>query len=83
MMIVAAAAMKTINDAVDQNIEEIDRIMLRAQRLGAAYLFLGEAVLNGFDGLQWIYDEDYRKHAIEADGKIMQSICEFRSNTRF
>lgn len=39
MMIVAAAAMKTKNDAVDQNIEEIDRIMLRVQRLGAAYLF--------------------------------------------
>ncbi|SMG20031.1 carbon-nitrogen hydrolase family protein [Paenibacillus aquistagni] len=74
-MIVAAAAMKTKNDAVDQNIEEIDRIMLRVQRLGAAYLFLGEAVLNGFDGLQWIYDEDYRKHAIEADGKIMQRLA--------
>lgn len=75
MMIVAAAAIKTKNDAVDQNIAEIDRIMLRARRLGAPYLFLGEAVLNGFDGLQWNYDEDYSKHAIEADGKIMQRLA--------
>jgi predicted amidohydrolase len=70
-MIKAAFAPLSINDFdIEHNIIQIENAAIDAQKNGAEILFLGESVLNGFNGLPYavIYG---RTHSFK---KSMQQI---------
>lgn len=64
----------TENFEVNKNIFNIEKLMKKAGGLGAEYLFLGEAVLNGFSGLIFLYTEDIENHAVSRQSQEMERI---------
>lgn len=75
-MKVAIANAEIIDGQKDKNIEAVDRLMAQSSRLGAEYLFLGEAVIQGFNGLTWEYEKDYHKESISLESPSMHELKE-------
>lgn len=81
-IIVAAASIFTTNFEVKRNINEIFKKAKIAKINKAKYIFFGEAVLNGFDGLTWCYKEDILKNAISVKDENIRVIKEFCKNNQ-
>jgi len=79
---VAAASILTKNFEVKSNINEILNKAKLAKTNNSKYIFFGEAVLNGFDGLTWCYEEDILKHAIDVKDKNISVIKKFCKNNQ-
>lgn len=70
----AAAAMKSIDFDIQGNIERISELFAQIKQKKASYLFIGEASLNGFDGLTWKYDKDIIENAFDIDGRVISEL---------
>jgi len=73
---IALAAIKSIDFDITNNLLEIEKLIKKANDGDAEFLLLGEAVLNGFSGLEWDYEKDIEVNAIAQDSAIMQVLSE-------
>lgn len=55
---IAAKALSIIDGDTKHNLKAIIEAMTQAKEAGADYIFLGESVYQGFDGLTWSYESD-------------------------
>lgn len=71
---IAVAALESDDFEIQDNLNRIESLMSKAKHENADFLFLGEAVLNGFSGLKWIYEKDIRENAIPLESPVIDSI---------
>ena len=73
MVKIGLASYEFINNDIEFNISQIEKAMISA-RGSVNLLCFGESFLQGFDALNWNYEDD--KHiAISSDSDIMKQLC--------
>lgn len=72
-MRIGLAAYESVNNDIPFNISQIEKAMNAAQGT-VDLLCFGEAFLQGFDSLNWDYEND-KLVAISADSDIMRQLC--------
>lgn len=73
-MKIALASARIVNRDIKYNLSQMEHYIINAKKKGAELVCFGETFLQGFDSLNWCFEND-RAMAISTDSNVFDEIC--------